>query len=118
MKLSIFLRDPSWLVILCFRRFLQIFQYLLGMPVRLHFLKDVLDLPVWPDNERSPGNPHDLLAVHVLFHQDPVGNGHFLVGIGQQGEGKFLLIDEFFLRGRGIWRYPKQHGARLLNLFI
>ena len=88
------------------------------MPIGLHFLKNVLDLAVWTDDERCPGDARYLLAVHVLFYQNAVGNGDFLVGVGQQGKGQALLVGKFSLCRRGIRRYAKQHGAGLLNLFI
>ena len=88
------------------------------MPLRLHFRENVLDLAIRADDERGAGNSHDLLPVHVFFLQDAIGDRHLLVDVGQQGERQALFFCEFFL-GRGLIRgYPKQHGARLLNLSI
>ena len=44
------------------------------MPVGFYFLENVLDLAVWTDDERGTGDTLHLLAVHVLFYQDPVGD--------------------------------------------
>ena len=88
------------------------------MPFGLNFLENMLDLAVWADDEGRAGDPHYLLPVHVLLLQDAVGDRHFFVDIGQQGEGQALLVCELFLSSRLIRRYAKQHGARLLNLSI
>ena len=88
------------------------------MPLRLDLFENVLDLSVWTDEERGPGDAHHLLAVHVLLDQHTVSDGYLFLGIGQQGERQALLVGEFFLRRRGIRGDAKQHGACLLNLFI
>ncbi len=88
------------------------------MPVRLHAFKDVLDLAIWSDHERRPGNTHHLLTVHVLFFHHAEGICDLLLGVGEQSEGQILLFLEFLLRFWRIRGYAKQHDARLLNLFI
>ncbi len=57
------------------------------MPVRLHVFEDVLDLAVGTDYERSPGNAHHLLAIHVLFFHHAEGIGDLLFGVGKQSKG-------------------------------
>ena len=62
--------------------------------------------------------PHHFLAVHIFFFHDAESLGDFLVGVGEQGEGQVELLLEFLLRFRSVGRYAKQHGARLLHLFV
>ena len=88
------------------------------MAVRLYFFEDVLDLALRADYKRGPGYAHYFLAVHVLFFHHAEGIGDLLFGVGEQGEGQILLFLKFLLRFWGIGGYAKQHGARLLNLFI
>ena len=88
------------------------------MVVGLYLFKNVLDFAVGADDERRPGDPHDLLPVHVLFFHDTKGVRDLLFGVSEQREGQILLFLEFLLRFWGVWGYAKQHGARLLNLFI
>src|ERR1700737_2135324 len=73
----------------------QVCQHFLTMPLRLHFRKYMLDPAVRPDDERSAGDPHHFLAIHVflLYHSKSFGN--FLVDIGQQAERKVELLLEF-----------------------
>jgi len=100
------------------RRFLQIIQNLFGVAVGLYFFEDVLNFAVRAENERGACDPEHFLAVHVLFLQNPIGNGRFSFGVGQEGERQAFLIGEFSLGAGGIWGDAKQHGAGLLNLFI
>ena len=75
-------------------------------------------LAVRADDERCSRDPHHFLAVHVLLFQNIVGDGHFPLRVGQQSEGQAFLIGKLSLGSGSIWGYAKQHGARLLNLFI
>jgi hypothetical protein len=64
---------------------------------RLHLREDVLNLAIRTDDERGPDDAHDFFAVHVLFLQHAEGVGDFLVGIGQQREGKLELLLKLLL---------------------
>ena len=89
----------AWFGLRCaFGRFFQVRQHFSGVAFRLHLGKDVLDLAVWPDDERGPDDAHDFLAVHVLFLQHAEGVGDFLVGIGQQREGQLEFLLKLLLR--------------------
>jgi len=88
------------------------------MGIGLYLLEDVLDFAIRADYERGPGYSHHLLAVHVLFFHHAEGVRDLLFSVGEQGEGQILLLLKFLLRFWGIGGYAKQHGARLLNLFI
>ena len=65
------------------------------MTFGLHSLEDVLNLALWANHEGSSGYAPDLLSIHVLFFHYAEGLGHFLIGIGQQGEGQILFFLEF-----------------------
>jgi hypothetical protein len=99
-------------------RCFQVSQDLFGVPIRLHVLEDMLDLALRSDHKGGPGHPPDFLPVHVLLFHDAKGLGHVLVDVSQQGERETLLLLKFLLGFWGIGGDPKQHGARLLNLFI
>src|SRR5215469_15126721 len=88
------------------------------MSVWLDLLENMLDFSVRPDDEGCAGDTHHLLAIHVLLFQNSKGDSDLLVGISQQREGQLLVFLEFLLRFGSIRRDAKQHGARLLNLFI
>jgi len=88
------------------------------VPIRLHILENVLNLPIRVDHKRRPGDSHDFLAVHVLFFEHPERPGDLLVGICQQRKGKLFLLLKFLLRFWRIWGDAKQHGAGFLNLSI
>ena len=88
------------------------------MSLRLHFLENVLDFSIWPNNERRPRHAHHLLAIHVLFLHHSEGLGNFLLGVSEEGEGQVLFFLKFLLRFWRVGRDAKQHGAGLLNLFI
>ena len=96
----------------------QVRQDLFGVPVRLDVLENVLDLALRSDHERRPRHAPDFLPVHVLLFHDAEGLGHLLVGVSQQGERETLFVLKLLLRFWGVGGDPKQHGARLLNLFI
>lgn len=68
------------------------------MAIGLDLFEDVLDLAIGADDESRASNSHDLLAVHILFLQNPVGDGYLLVRIGQEGERQAFLVGEFPLR--------------------
>jgi hypothetical protein len=57
----------------------------------------VLDPAVRPDDERSAGDSHHFLSVHVLLLHDAESLGNLLVDICQQAEGEIELLLEFFL---------------------
>src|SRR5258708_7580877 len=80
------------------RRFLQVSQHLSRMAFRLYFGKDVLDLPVGPDDERRPHDTHHFLSVHVLLLKHTEGVGDLLVGVGQQREGQLEFLLKLLLR--------------------
>ncbi len=93
-------------------------QHFLSMAFGLDLLEDVLNLSVGADHECGPGDAHHFSPIHVLLAQDAEGDGDLLVGIGQQREGKIVLLRKFFLRTGRVGRDAKQRGAGFLNLFI
>ena len=101
-----------------FPGFLQICQHFLRVPLGLDLGEDVLDLPIRADDECGASNPHHLLSVHVLFLQDAICHGHFLVLIGEQAEGKVVLILKLLLRFRRVGRDAQNHGPSFLNLLV
>ena len=88
------------------------------MAFGLHLGKDVLNLAVVADDESGPGNAHDFLSVHILLLPDSKGLGGFLVGIGEQGEGKAVLVLEFLLCLRRVGRNSEDDRAGFLNLLV
>ena len=49
------------------------------------------------DQKRGALDAHHFLAVHVLLFQHVEGLGHFLVGVGEQGEGQLVPFLEALL---------------------
>jgi len=88
------------------------------MALGLYLLENMLDPPVRTDDERRPRNAHYFLSIHILFFHHAESLGDFLVRIREKGEGQIELFLKFLLRLRGIGRYAKQHGARLLHLLV
>ena len=68
------------------------------MPLRLHFLENVLDSPVRPNNERRPRHAHHLLAIHVLFLDHAISVADLLVGVAEQGKRQAVLFLKFLER--------------------
>lgn len=53
----------------CFasRSALQVGEHFVRMPFRFDVIENVLDLAIGANDKCCPGDPFDLLAVHVLF---------------------------------------------------
>ena len=83
---------------------LNVRQNLFGVAVRLNVLEDVGDFALRADQERSPGDAHHLLAIHVLLfdHTELVSDG--LVLVGEKRVRQFVLVLEFLLSGRCVGR--------------
>ena len=88
------------------------------MALWVYLFEGMLNFAVRADDKgRARHSPH-LFAVHVLLLHDSERLGHFLVSVGQQGEGEVEFFGEFFLC---LWRIggdAEQHGAGFLNLSI
>ena len=88
------------------------------MAFRLHFVEDVFDIPIRPNNERRPRHAHHFLAVHVLFLDHAVSIGNFLVSVAQQRKWQVELVFKFLQRFGFIRRNPQNHGAALFSLLV
>lgn len=78
----------------------------------------MLDLAVGADYERSPGDPHYFLPVHIFFLDDAVGFGNFLIGVGQKRKGKVEFVPKFFLGFRCVRGNAEEDHTSFLNLLI
>src|ERR1700728_4753410 len=101
-----------------FRRTLQISEYFFGVALGLHFVEDVFDIPIRPNDKRGPGHAHHFLAVHVLLLDDAVRIGNFLVGITQERKWQVEFIFKFLECFGFIGRNPKNHRATLFSFFM
>ncbi len=90
--------------------------HFLGVPVRFHFVEDLLDLAVLADQERAALDTHVLASVHALLHPGPVGFGDLVIHVGEQREGQIELVLELGLRGRFVGRHADDHGVGLGEL--
>ena len=88
------------------------------MSLGLHFLKDVFDFSVRPDQEGGAGDPHDLLAVHVFLFHYTVSVAYFLVDVGQECVGQLVFFLEFLLFCGRVGGDPEDYGTGLLNFFV
>ena len=88
------------------------------MTLRIHLLKDVLNLAVRTDDEGGACDSPDLFALHIFFFHHAEGLGHFLVGIGEQAEWQVKFLLKFLLRFRSVGGDAEQHGASLLHLLV
>lgn len=93
-------------------------QHFFSVAFGLHFLEDVLDLAFGTDQEGRSRDPHDFLAVHVLFFDDIIGITNLLLGVSQQGVGQVIFLLKFLLLLRGVGGDAEDYGTRLLNFFV
>jgi hypothetical protein len=68
------------------------------MLFRLDSGQDCRDFSIGMNDERSPFDPHVLLAVHALFLEHVEFFGQVLVHVGQQRVRQLVLLFKFFLR--------------------
>ena len=77
------------------------------MAIRLDLLEHLGDLPVGADEECRPADSH-VLAVHeLLLSPHPVQLAHFLVLVGQEGEGEIEFLLESGVRARRVGADPQ-----------
>ena len=93
-------------------------MHFLGMSLRLHLVKHMLDLAVGADDERRPDYAHHLLPVHVLFLDHAKRVAQLLVGIRQQRKRQVKLLLEFLLCLGRVRGCPQQHYASLLDPLV
>ena len=95
-------------------RFLQPLQHLLGVAFRFHFVEDVFDPPIRPDDECRSGHAHHLLAIHVLFLNHAIGIADSLIGIGDQRKRQVELVQKLLLIFRVVGRDAEHNRTDLL----
>src|SRR5208337_1265304 len=99
-------------------RALQILQHFLSMALGFYVVEDVFNLAIRPDDKGGACNPHDFVAVHVLFFDYTELAGNLLVRVRQQREGQTELVLKLLLRRGRVGRNPQQHRARLFDLAV
>lgn len=87
------------------------------MPLRLHVLKYLGNLPIGPDHERRTRDAEILLPVHTLLFHHVEGFAHLLVHVCEKRVGQVVLLFEFLLFRRRIGGDAEDHSACFLDLF-
>ncbi len=86
-------------------------NYGAGMPVHLHFGKNLANRAVAIDHEGGSLDAHKLASVKRFLLVDPVGLGNRLIGVGEQRKVEFVLGSELVMRLRRIGADPHDLGA-------
>lgn len=70
-----------------------------GMILRLNLLwtNDTFDDSVFVDDKRGAESTHVSATVHFLLTIDAEGVDEFQVGVGNEREGKFVLLDKLLV---------------------
>ena len=71
----------------------------------------LLDDAVLVDHEGGAEGAHVLASVHALLAPHAHGLHQLLVGVGNQGEGQFVLVDKLAVRGGTVYTHANHFVA-------
>jgi hypothetical protein len=91
-------------------------EHLFSVALGFYLGEDFEQLLIGPDEEGGALNPHDFLAIHVLFLENIKLFAHYFVYICKEGVGQAVFFFEFFLRLGRVAGNAQNDGAGLLYL--